>query len=428
MLQKIQHYIRKSVWLYPALYAILSFWGALLVVFLDSGQWIRLDTVLPEFLLTSVDLSKTILGIVAGSLITMTTFTFSTTMVVLTMYSSQFSPRTIKNFLSDDETMKALGVFIGGFIYSIMALLFMQDSLDYQLVMAATLSIAYMLICLVQFIRYVHHVGSLIQTNNLIERLYDEALDNISRYKELLDRGRILPSIHCPDFQFVIRIKSRKNGYLQLVDSTAMMAVAEEMSGVVIFEKVVGQFVTDTTQIFSLYLGKEMETDDNHVSRLLECVTISNEKTEIQDLNFSIQKVVEVALRSISPGINDPNTANHCLRILGVLLGKLADMKKGYLLLESDQQKAAVYLESIDFEKALYFTFYQIVHYGKSDVSVMISLLKALRFAMEKASGENRQVILDFLDYVWKKIDPQLLIGYDLEMLQQEKTEILSLA
>ncbi len=425
MFWKIKYFISKSVWVYPAVYSILSLIGAVLVVLLDTRQWVSLSNVLPEFLFTSVGLSKTILGILATSLLTMTTFTFSTTMVVLTMYSSQFSPRTVENFLSDKNTMKTMGTFIGGFVYAIVSLFFMKQRLEGELVVAATLAIFYMALCLVRFIRYVHHVGSFIQTHNLIDRLYTEALSKIEEYKNLLERGTILPLNHSPKQTFTIQVISRESGYIQYVDHDAMMKVAEKLSGVIVLEKITGQFVTDTSQIFSIHLEEKIELEETQIVNLLKCVTIGKKKTELQDFNFSIQKIVETALRAISPGINDPNTANNCLRILGVLLSKLADLEKGYLARESEEKTAAIYIEIIDFEKEIYFTFYQLVHYGKSDVSVMISILKALRFVMEKASSENRSVVINFLDYVWGKIDPALLTGYDLKILEHEREEII---
>lgn len=425
MFWKIKYFISKSVWVYPAIYSILSLFGAVMVVLLDTRHWIILGNVLPGFLFTSVGLSKTILGIVATSLLTMTTFTFSTTMVVLTMYSSQFSPRTVENFLSDKNTMKTMGAFIGGFVYAIVSLFFMKQRLEGELVVAATLAIFYMAFCLIRFIIYVHHVGSFIQTHNLIDRLYTEAMSKIEEYRNLLETGTILPLDHSPKQAFTIYVKSRENGYIQYVDHDAMMKVAEKIPGIIVLEKITGQFVTDTSRIFSIHLKEEVELEETRCANLLECVTIGKKKTELQDFNFSIQKIVETALRAISPGINDPNTANHCLRMLGVLLGKLADLEKGYLARESDKKSAAIYTEIIDFEKEIYFTFYQLVHYGRSDVSVMISMLKSLRFVMEKASSENRSVILNFLDYIWEKIDPVLLTGYDLKMLEHEREEIV---
>jgi len=428
-LKKILLNLKKSVWLYPALISILSFFLALIVVFLDGGYLINLELFLPDIFLTSVELSKTILTVIAGSLITMTTFTFSTTMVVLTTYSSQLSPRTVENFLADDDTMKALGVFMGGFVYAMMTLLFMRSALGDRLVIAATLGIGYSIVCLAQFTMYIHHVGSYIQINNLIWRIFKGTEKRIEDYRNLLDKGQIITELEIPGNNFKLHVASNRNGYIQLVSHDKIGKIARDLNGIIIFEKVIGQFVSDSTNIFTLVFKEEVELEEDNISKLQNYVTIGYEKTEWQDFNFSIQKIVEIALRAISPGVNDPNTANHCLKMIGIMLGKLADLKNGYLVINEDEDEfSRAVFEAIDFEKELYFTLNQIVHYGRSDVSVIISVLKALRFAMEKATPENRKVIVTFVDLVFEKVETEIKNDYDKGLLEHERKEILALA
>ena len=86
MIKRLVLKLRKSIWIYPAVISTLSFFAAIGMGLLDSGVSIKLYEITPTIFLTSVDLSKNILGVIAGSLITMTTFTFSTTMIVLTTW------------------------------------------------------------------------------------------------------------------------------------------------------------------------------------------------------------------------------------------------------------------------------------------------------------------------------------------------------
>ena len=428
MLKKIKLRIKKSIWFYPALYTFYSLLLSIFIVMADSGIWISLDKSISKLFLTNIDLAQAILGIVAAALITITTFTFSTTMVVLTMYSSQFSPRTVENFLSDENTMKALGIFMGGFVYSVITLLFIRQDMVGQFVIAGTVAILYMLFCLVRFTMYIHHVGSYIQTNNLIERLESDADLRIEAYRRLLGKGTVIPFTYGYETPYLYNIKSSLSGYIQLVDYDTLSGIAEEKNGVIIFKKIIGQFVTDETVIFSIFFIKPTDFDDEFPARLRSCLTIDKEKTEMQDFNFSIQKIIEIALRAISPGINDPNTARHCLRITGVLLGKLADLSSGYLVFEkSDEKEGRLIIEVIDFKKELYFIFSQIIHYGRQDVTVLISFLKSLRFIAEKASNQNYLEILSFMDYAWEKIDVSKMTRMDREMLEHEKNKIKSL-
>lgn len=427
MFNKLLLLFKKSIWLYPALISLLSFLGALLVVYLDTSFFIDLTSFLPSILFTSVDLSKTILTVIAGALITMTTFTFSTTMVVLTTYSSQFSPRTVENFLSDETTMKTLGIFTGGFVYSITTLLFMRIALGEQLVISATLAILYSLVCLAYFILYITHVGSFIQTNNLIERLYISALKRIEDYKELIKDKDIVEREIKETEDLMIRITSKSNGYIQLIDHNKISEIASEINCLLIFEEGIGSFVSDSTVIFTLHLNENTEYKEEYTEKLLNTVTIGMGKSEIQDFSFAIQKIVEIALRAISPGVNDPNTANHCLKIIGILLGKVAELEDGYVIFKkSDDKNGKAIFRTISFEKEIYYTLYQIVHYGKSDISVMLSMLQGLLFTIEKAGKENQKAVLSFIDYTWDKLETGLLNGYDNILLEKARNKIIS--
>lgn len=121
MLAKLRIYFDENkMWFYLAQYMLISFLLALAAILVDIRYIPILDYV-PNIFLTSVELAKLILSTLAGSLLTITTFTFSTIMVVLTMYSSNFSPRVVNNFLTEKITMKVLGIFVGGFFYCILA-------------------------------------------------------------------------------------------------------------------------------------------------------------------------------------------------------------------------------------------------------------------------------------------------------------------
>ncbi len=336
MLKEIIYKSKHNIWLTPAIISAFSLVLAIAIGLLDTSPSIELGNYIPDIFLTSVDLSKTILSVIASALIGMTTFTFSITMVVLTTYSSQFSPRVVENFLSDDETMKTLGIFMGGFLYSIMALSFMRSDLEDKLVIAAIIGTIFAIYCLVNFLKYINHVGSFIQTNNLIQRLQDEAVREIGDYREFMKQGKNVSRVEAECTDCIIRVKSETSGYIKLIDHEKITNIAKDIDGLIVIEKITGEFVTDGTEIFTLYFKNE-EDMENKIAKLQACIKTGNEQTELQNFNFSIQKLVEIALRAISPGINDPNTANHCLKIVGVLIGMIADIANGYLVIEDKE-------------------------------------------------------------------------------------------
>jgi uncharacterized membrane protein len=108
--------LRSHFWFIPALYGTFSIIAAGISVYIDSHSNYDL---FPDLLLVNLSLAQTLLSTITSSLLTMTTISFSTIMVVLTTYLSQFSPRTMQDFLTDVHTQRILGVFIGGFVYSL---------------------------------------------------------------------------------------------------------------------------------------------------------------------------------------------------------------------------------------------------------------------------------------------------------------------
>lgn len=426
MINKLIIKINNSIWIYPILYTIISLLGAIIIFLIDNNYFFEIDKYLPNIFFTSTSLARNILGIIAGSLITMTTFTFSTTMVVLTMYSSQYSPRTIENFLKNKNTMKVFGIFMGGFVYSIVSLLFIRESSASQTVVSASIGVIYSIISLVYFSIFINDVGSFVQANNLIDRLYNESINRINEYKKFVEKGKIQRKIQLDKCIFIKHLRSKESGYIQLVDYNKIYKLTDELSCIVIFEKVIGQFVSKGSIIFSVYILNDNNNKNlnENIDKFLNTITLGIQKTESQDFNFSFQKITEVALRAISPGINDPNTAIHCIRILGVLLSMISDLDNGYIVIENSKKENLAIFEAIDFEKELYFCFSQIIHYGKNDPSVILTLFKALRFAMENATNQNKELILYFSEYIWGKCTIKDKKNIDYKILEKEKSEL----
>ncbi len=122
--------IRSSFWYIPSLYGVFAILLALLSVQFDQSitSIPLIDQKVHSIFFTDIGLARTILSTISASLLTMTTITFSTILLVLTTFLSEFSPRTLQNFISDHSTQRVLGIFVGGFIYSILLLLFLKDT------------------------------------------------------------------------------------------------------------------------------------------------------------------------------------------------------------------------------------------------------------------------------------------------------------
>ncbi|PFA67025.1 hypothetical protein CN378_11610 [Bacillus sp. AFS015802] len=254
--------MRKGIWVVPALYSSASLALAILTVSLDT-YWIhKVEPFLPVMMLTSIDLAQTVLSAIASSLLTMTTFTFSTVMVVLTTYSSQFSPRTLQNFVKDKTTMRGLGIFLGGFIYSIISLLFMRQSLEEHLVSSAFIGVLYAIVCLAFFAYFIHHIATSIQISRLIQRLEEEALNVIDYYHSIQQDQDVKPYNTIPvHYKATSKVPSHTSGFIQYIDFSGLVNEASQNDVLLHFEKGIGDFVKQGETLFTIHSHQKIEED-----------------------------------------------------------------------------------------------------------------------------------------------------------------------
>ena len=382
--------IKESIWFIPTLYSLFS---VILAITFSTIDHIYHQTILmyvPHVLLTTVDLAQTILGGLSAALLTMTTFTFSTIMVVLTTYSSQFSPRTLKNFVRDPMVWRVLGVFMGGFIYTTLSLLFMQESIAGESVISSLIGVLYAMVCLIFFAIFIHHIARNIQVNTLIEKLTIEGIEAVGCYEALLKRKDMTTETN-DNWQvrgIANPITAQKDGYLQLIDIDQLIALAQKHEGKIEMNCCIGDFVQTSTPVVTLYTNNLITFEEEN-----KLFVVGNERDTRQDPVFAIQKMVEVSLRAISPGINDPNTAIHNIHQLGRLLGSYSQLPRRDFIFMDDVKQLRVKMTIHSFEEVLYHTFHQLRHYGKSDISVMGAITDSLIMTANLSPLESKKDI-----------------------------------
>lgn len=412
-MKSLSFWLKEKVWLTPAVYIVMAVLLSIALFYVDQLYIEDLKPYIPSVLLTNVELAKTIMGSLAGALLTMTTFTFSTILVVLTMYSSQFSPRTLKNFIHDKTTWRVLGIFLSGFIYNTLSLLFMRDELYSTEVISTFVGIVIAFFCLSTFAYFIHYIATYVQVGQLINNLISDAEEAISKTKELQESEKGQESAWDPVGVKEIH-RAEKEGYIQFLSFDKLVNYAKEHDLKVEILVQTGDYVYEGKSILTIFKTNEKEVSADSF------YSLGTSRTSDQDLEFALQKLVEVALRAISPGINDPNTANEIIIRLGRLLGQIGQLKTGPFLLGGDKKQERVLYRFPPYKKILYKTFYQLSHYGKEDISVLISIIESLTVASEFVSKKNHQEIWDIHGYILEGVDARELKSFDLEMLQEK--------
>jgi uncharacterized membrane protein len=423
---------RIKIYYIPVLYSIYALLLAILVAYLDRSYQPLLINYLPNIFFTSFEITKTILSTIAGSLLSIVTISFSIIMLVLTTYSTQFSPRTLQDFLKSKMTLKVLGIFIGGFIYSIITLIFLIND-GKTLFLSAAVGVLVVIYCIFYFMMFINHVSQSIQVNLLIDTLTTEILelvDQVKIFNEAHENIRNTPPVNLENIfkKDQLIILSDQVGFIRDINDIKLSNFADDNNIIIKAEKMIGDYVTTNSKVFTIYYNlDEMEVekiDEESLQKCFNFVLVGKERNKSKDIEFGLQKLTEVALRAISPGINDPNTAIFCIKQAGMVLDKIAkaDIENTYYY--NDDDELTLIFEDASYDYLLYKTFYQLRYYSMRDVSVAGSILEALIIIAEGNPKDIKDTCWEFGNYIVKGFDEKILENLDKKYMNKKIEEL----
>ncbi len=285
--------------------------------------------------------ARAIMTTIAGAVLGVAGTTFSITIAVLSMASSQFGPRLLRNFLTDTPNQFVLGAFIGTFSYSLLVLkaIHKYDVAFGVPQLAVTFGIIMAIICALLLVYFVQHMVHAIQASHVIEGASNEAIKNIHYwYKDRCDINHQRNVVHQDIEQFhtwsATPIYAPSSGYLQQIYLKSLVTLSQDYAGVVQIKANLGDFVTDRNIIGYFYQrpanhpdnGQQTNTpklaivprppDSLFWQRFAGCIRIEQRLSHSNDIAYSLGQMTEIAVRALSPGINDPKTAVNCVQSL----------------------------------------------------------------------------------------------------------------
>ncbi|RSL30148.1 DUF2254 domain-containing protein [Salibacterium salarium] len=415
--------IRSNFLYIPSLYGITAFIFALISIYLDTyllngGQFQRW---IPSPLFINIDLARTILGSISAALLTMTTITFSTILVVLTTYISNFSPRTLQNFISDPNTQRVLGFFVAGIIYSILLLLLLQESDTVTQFISPSFAVFFAILCIFVFVFFIHHVSSWIQVSSLLHYITQQSMKIIEN--DLTDEKDVQKDSPWEDWEgedikhiTPRRMTTDHSGYIQQIDIKGLVEQASKDDCIVRINTKISEYIESGGSYLSLWeLSKPCDKDSykHHI-------TIGPEKSSSDTIELSLVKIVEIAVRALSPGINDPNTAINCINNLGKILAKLGNKHLPRSYHNDKDRNLRVIMDKPTFSDYLYKCFAQIRHYGFQDISVLASGIHAFILIAETNTDDIKEEVWEFTEYVIEGIDTDNLLSLDKRYINEQ--------
>jgi uncharacterized membrane protein len=377
-------HLSASFWFIPGLMMVGAVALSIVMVELDTVTQVKVANKISWLWHGGPEAARVLLGTIASSMITIAGVVFSITMVVLALVSSQFGPRLMRNFREDKGNQLVLGTFIATFVYCLLVLRKVTNGpgADFVPYFSIALSIILVLINIGVIIYFIHHIAIMTQAPYVIHLVSDDLRWSIDRmFPE--DLGEDIPSDEAqpdPDLKEFDRqafpVEADKNGYLQAVDSEKLMALATDHDLVIHVHYRPGDFIVEKTRLASIHAKKP--TDDKLCRQIRNVFVLGRERTPRQDVEFGIHQLVEIAVRALSPGINDPFTAMTCVDHLGAALCRAAQRRIPSRYRYDTENRLRVIADAVTFEGMIEAAFNQIRQYGRSSVAVSIRLLETL--------------------------------------------------
>lgn len=372
--------LRSSLWFLPAVVIAVSLATAASLV---QWEWVddRLVQRWPRVFGASAAGSREMLSAIATAMITVAGVVFSITIVALSLAASQYSPRVLRNFMRDRPTQWVFGVFVGNFSYCILVLRTIRgDDAATQFIpsMAVLGAMIYALVAVASLIYFIHHVADSIQASSIVARIAADATGAIDHLfpqqvgipasaKTAAARPSV-PSEWTP-------VTSRREGYLLAVDTDRLLALAAAQGRVLRLQPMVGGFIASNSPV--IHASGHAPVSDDLADELQASLAIGRQCTVEQDAAFGFQQLVDIAVKALSPGINDPATACLCVDRLGSLLARLA----GRCIPDSHRLEGGqlrLIAPAPDFRAFVLLAFLPLVRYGRGHTEVLNLVLLQL--------------------------------------------------
>jgi uncharacterized membrane protein len=392
--------VRYSFWFVPSLIVVVGIVVAVALIEVDStgidgwlAQW-------PRLFGAGAEGARGMMSTIAGSMMTVVGVTFSMILVVLTLASSQYTSRILRNFTRSRITQVVLGIFASIFTYCLIVLRTIRGGDEGAFVPSLAVFFGFVLALggVVALMFFIHHIASSIQASTIIASVAEETIGAMDRlYPVQLGQGpgedddeQSLRPLALRKWQAV---PAGESGYIQSINNAAILRLARDRNTIVRMEHGIGEFVVQNTKLCSLAL--EDPPDQKTMAALQATFSISSHRTVEQDAAFGIRQIVDVALKALSPGITDTTTAVMCVDYLTAILAQIAPRQipspHRY-----EEGELRVIAKGPTFESLLAESFDQIRSSAKGDVVILSRMLDAFHtLASLTARPHRRRALRD---------------------------------
>ncbi|MBN1320896.1 MAG: DUF2254 domain-containing protein [Thermoleophilia bacterium] len=388
-----------NYWFFPAALVIVAVGLAFLMPWIDRQLGGTAGTIPSWIFGGGPDGARALLSTIAGSMMTVAALTFSITIVGLTTASQQFGPRLLRNFIQDRGYQVVLGTFLAAFLYCLLVLRSVEEVGEEHFVpyVSLTMALVFAVAGIGVLVYFIHHAAFSLRADNVvaatgrelkaaIDRLYPEFQHRQAHRARTNDRK--LPEGFPSGARDVF---ARQSGYIQAIDHGRLAKVAAEHQLVLRLDYRPGAFITEEGVLLESWPDREL--DEDVLKSIHECFAIGPHRPLSQDVESAIEQLVELALRALSPGINDPDTAILCIDQLTDALARAADRDIPPALLPPEGDVCLV-TYPLGFSRMSDLMFSRIRQYSRGSVPVTVRLLESIAVVGPRVKREAGRAAL----------------------------------
>ena len=421
-----------TFWFVPVVIVLFAILFSISLLYIDTRVKFTQEGLGRFFLVNSSDSARIILSTISAAMIGVAGTVFSVTLVALSLASSQFGPRLVKNFMHVRLNQVVLGSYISTYLYCLLVLNAIEDGQNYTFIPSVSILFAILaaMINIVLLIIFIHQIAIGIQADRIIseisvfishqvktlypEKMGKEPEDSHSHNIDGIKSGYpIVTALHC-----------NEGGYLQYIDSQSLVDALADYDALLELSYRPGGYLIEGMKIGTLHAKEQVEQEK--INAILGRFVTGKSKSAQQDLEFSVHQMVEIAARALSPGINDPYTAIACIDNLTTTMCYLAETKFPSKYRFDDEGNLRVITDTLDFEGILDAAFNQIRQFSAGSTAVIIRLMEAMITIKAFAKKENHhQAIVKHAKMVLALGERSIKEDNDLEALKERAEKIL---
>lgn len=407
--------LESKIAFYPTILSLTGTIFAFIMIYAESlGVSDYLIEKAPLLVVNDTETARNLLTTFVAGLISIMVFSFSMVMILLSQASSNYSPRVLPGLISNRRHQVILGIYNSSLLYCIFTLVSIEPDGDkYQLPgFSVLLAIFFMTLCLGAFIYFIHSISQEIQINNIMSRIFSVSKN---RLEELINKQTDEKN-EFPSTENWITLNSKKSGYFQDISLSTIADLAEEVEIQLEVVPVKGTYIFKNTPVLKM----SKEVDEETLEKVFSSFHYSKSERIEDNYLLAFKQLTEIAVKAMSPGINDPGTAINAIDYLTELF-LLRLKKQDRSIYRNQNSNPVILINTVSFKQLLYNVMTALRTYCKHDIIIVQKLMQMLASMLdysEKASEDYIKTTRQEIENLYEDAKNSIQNSADITLLK----------